>query len=370
MLPDPSSDLVSMARSRDPGARERLLAGVVALCEGDSAGLSRDPRARAVIDQIFLVLVAKAEREVRLHLSERVAGAAWAPKALIDLLAQDDVEIARPVIAHSPLLADGDLIRLLVEATLEHQIEVARRRHIAEGVVDMILERGDPATLAALAHNDTAQISPEAMDQLVDRARRLPALRAPLARHPRLTQSLGVRLYAWVGEALRASMAERFNLDEAALALAVQQAVDDASDLESGHGPPSRPGPCPQQEAAERNLVEKLDAAGQLKGGYLLRSLRENKLTLFEAALARLSGLETIDIRRALWSDRPELLALACMAAGVDQGVFPVILGKVRELNGGRPGGGGEGQKRGLAAFRSCSPRQAAGNFRRILGVI
>ena len=46
------------------------------------------------------------------------------------MLALDEIEIARPIIAASPVLKDADLIRLLVEATIEHQIEVARRPNL------------------------------------------------------------------------------------------------------------------------------------------------------------------------------------------------------------------------------------------------
>jgi uncharacterized protein (DUF2336 family) len=120
----------------------------------------------------------------------------------------------------------------------------------------------------------------------------------------------------------------------------------------------------------ERSLIDKLDAAGQLKPGFLLRALREGRLPLFEGGLARLAGLDLGDMRRALAGERPEMLAMACMAAGVDRGVYSAVLAKVRELNGGRPGGGAEGLSRGLTIFQTCPPSQAAGNFRRMLAVI
>src|SRR5262249_39247315 len=144
-----------------------------------------------------------AEREVRRRLAERIAGVDWAPRALIHVLALDDIEIARPVIAASPLLDDDDLVRLLVEATLEHQIEVARRPDIGEIVTEAILKGGDAAVLAALAANPSAHLPKGGMARLVEAARTAPALRSPLARHPQLTAELGAILYAWVGEALR-----------------------------------------------------------------------------------------------------------------------------------------------------------------------
>ena len=150
-------------------------------------------KAKALIDELFMTLVLDAEREVRRRLAERIAGVEWAPKALIHVLALDDIEIARPIIARSPLLDDADLIRLLIEATLEHQIEVARRPGIGpEKVVEAILEREEPAALAALAANDSARLTSDGLNRLVEAARKLPALRAPLSRHPQLTTDLAV----------------------------------------------------------------------------------------------------------------------------------------------------------------------------------
>jgi uncharacterized protein (DUF2336 family) len=338
---------------------------IVSLCETSAEGTGRDAQARDLIEQVFMTLVRQTEADVRRRLAERIADADWAPKALVNILALDEIEIARPVIAKSPLLADTDLIRLIVQATLEHQIEVARRPNIDETVVEAILQRHEPATLAALAHNESAHFPPDGLSRLVESARRLPALRAPLSRHPKLTQALGVRLYAWVGEALRTAVAQRFQLDEKVLAAAVDAAVQDAKSGQAS----SRRQPAdvaPEQVLSEEHLLQKLAAAGQLKPAYLLRCLREGRLSMFQSALARLAGLEVADVRKSMDGEAPELLALACMAAGVDRGVFTALLNRVRELNADRPGGGEAGRIRGLAMF-AYPAESAADHFRRAL---
>jgi uncharacterized protein (DUF2336 family) len=118
------------------------------------------------------------------------------------------------------------------------------------------------------------------------------------------------------------------------------------------------------REAMEAALVEKLDSAGQLRPGYLLRVLRERRLPLFLFALARLGGFDIRQVRRAVDSNRPELLALACSAVGIDRSVFPTILTHVRELNGGRPGGGAEAARKASGAFGPFAPDIAAMAFR------
>ncbi len=359
-----SQALVNLAKSREPADRERLLMNIVSLCE--VAGPGGDPeavKAKALIDDVFMALVLDAEHEVRRRLAERIASVDWAPRGLIQILALDDVEIARPIIAASPLLGDADLVRLMVEATLEHQIEVARRPDIRPTVAEAILERNEPSLLAALADNPSAMLPADGMARLVAASRLMPALRAPLTRHPKLTQDLATALYAWVGEALRGALATRFRLDPSILDLVMDDAVNDAIIEPFGRAVTLER--VDQRAATERRLVEKLDAAGQLRPGYLLRALREHKLSLFETALAQLAGVKLSDLRKGLTCDTPEILALACLAAGIDRSVFPTVLGRVREMNRGLPSGGPKSDTRALDIFSSVDPAEAVVQFNR-----
>jgi uncharacterized protein (DUF2336 family) len=360
-----SESLLDLAKSRAPADRERLLLAIADLCDTPHAGEAmKAPQIQGLLSSIFMSLVVEAERDIRQRLAEKLASADWVPPALVNVLALDEIEIARPVIAQSPLLRDLDLVRLLVEATIEHQIEIARRPRISQNIVSAILHQGEPAVLTALASNDTAELSPRDMAELVERSRQIAALRIPLSRHPRLTSDLAERLYLWVGQALKRSLSDRFRLDSEALDRALAQSV-----VEAHAGAPrggsqvimARDG---EREEMERRLIEKLHGAGQLRPGYLVRALREGRLTLFVTALAMLGRFDAEHVQRAIDSDRPELLGLACAAVGIDRSVFPTILELVRELNGGHPGGGNEAARRAVGAFAPVSPNVASAAFR------
>ncbi len=363
-----SDQLLELARSRDPADRERLLSAIVRICEeSDAKSDSLDPTVKSLVESIFMALVVEAEHDIRRRLAERLATAAWAPPGLINVLALDDIEVARPIIAASPILKDEDLVRLLLEATIEHQIEVARRPKLSNTVVQAILTGDEPAVLTALASNDSADISAADMRRLVETSRRIAALRAPLVRHPRLNSDLAGQLYAWVGQSLRTAIVARFSVDAGALDTAIAQAAGEAhGNIGSAKSPTvvwEREG---EQEEMEKRLIDKLSDAGQLRPGYLLRALKEKRLSLFEAALARLGGFEPIQVRRAVSSpDKPELLGLACAAVGIDRGAFPTILAMVREINEGRPGGGDEGDRRAIGAFSPFASDIAATAFRK-----
>jgi uncharacterized protein (DUF2336 family) len=360
-----SESLLELAKSRAPADRERLLVGIVELCDaGDGAAVTASPQIQALLNSIFLGLVAGAEREIRKRLAEKLATADWAPPAMINVLALDEIEIARPIIAGSPVLKDADLVRLLVEATIEHQIEIARRPNLGAEVVAAILKAAEPAVMTALASNHSAEVGPAQMAELVVAAREVSSLRSPLSRHPRMTGELALQLYAWVGQALRQSLADRFRLDPAKIDQALAQSVTEAhagATTAKARESSTRDG---EREAMEARLIEKLHVAGQLRAGYLVRALQEGRLTLFIIALATLGRFEVEQVRSAVDSERPELLGLACAAVGIDRSVFPSILEMVRGLNEGRPGGGLDGAKRAIGAFGPVSAQVAGAAFR------
>ncbi len=369
-----SEEILGLARSRAVQDRERLLLAIVDLCdagEGAEAVMSSGP-VQALLSSIFMSLVVEAERDIRKRLAEKLATAAWAPAALINVLALDDIEIARPIISSSPVLQDPDLVRLLTEATIEHQIEVARRPNLGPPVVSAILQQNEPAVLTALAGNLAAQIGNSELAALVQASRRIVSLRSPCAHHPGLSDDLARQLYIWVGQALRQSLTARFRLDPEAMDAAIAESVREAhGGIVSEHPEQQevweREG---EKEEMERRLLAKLDIAGQLRPGYLLRALREQKLSLFIGGLATLGRFDPEHVRRSVDSDRPELLALACAAVGIDRSVFPTILGLVRELNGGKPGGGQEGERRAGGAFGPFAPDIANAAFRQAAGKV
>ena len=348
--------LLELARRRDPKDRERLMARLVELCEAQGPSLAPGPAAE--IEAVFMALVEDADRDTRARLAERLARADWAPPRLIEALAADDIEVARPIVAASPLLRDETLLRLLAQASLGHRIEVTRRRRISAKVVTAVIERGEPALLTALAGNASADVTPAAMARLVDHAKGVAALGAPLAAHPRMTADLAQSLYLWVGEGLREAIVRRFDVDAAVLDAQIAAVMSEA---------PKKPpltGPSP----GEAMVVDKLASAGQLKPGYLVRALKDHQLGLFEAALARLGGFTADEVHRAVTDEaRPELLALAVASVGVDRSAFPTILEMVRQCTDGLPGGGAEGGRRAISAFGPFTPDVAASAFRQAI---
>lgn len=351
------SELLALAHNPSTEARQRLLLGVMALCDACPPSGEVSP----VLGEIFLTLARQAERDVRRVLSEKLAHAEWAPAALVNVLALDEIEIARPVLESSPILQDEDLLRVLVEASLEHQIAVARRPLISGRVADAVIEKAEPAVLMALTSNRTAEISSDGVRRLVEHSRRIAALRGPLTRHPLLTEPLAEQLYQWVGSALRQAIAARFKVDEEALGAAVYDAVQGVMRSTDPEPDPADQG---DRDEMERRLIDKLKSAGQLRAGLLIRAVREKRLALFAHGLAALGGFAVGQVRAALSAPTPEALYYACAAVGIDRAVFPTLLVELRKLNNALPGDRGD-----AVWLRGALSQSSAGrSFRALVG--
>ena len=322
-------------RRSAPAEREQLLAALGELADG----LDASPRAQALVGEILTGLAEGAGPDLRGQLADWAARGRCATRALAIDLASDGIEVAGPVIRRSPALAAEDLLRLVADGRAEHQMAVGRRPHLETAVVEAILEQGDPDALTALAGNTDAPLAPEHMALLVGMAKRLPGLRAPLARRVELTREMAQALAEVSGLSTRRALRARF-------------------------GGLATNGFAVAPEGAERRLVAKLQAAGQLSAGYALRVLREGALTLFEHALAALAQAPHQEVRAALEADGAADLLDLCRAAGLDRSVTPLVLDKVRELNGGRPGDAEPAPPQVKAAAPKRSAKRAAGKPR------
>jgi uncharacterized protein (DUF2336 family) len=356
-----ANDLVELTSRRSASERRRMLIAMIDLCA--AAPPAKRAQVHAAVEGVFQALVPQADREFRTYLAKRLAACDWAPPNLVCLLGLDEITIAHLVIQTSPLLADSHLIRILVEAGIEHQTEVARRPNIGTAVTDAVIRHGDPSVLAALAANPNAELTDEAVAHLVGAARRFSGLRAPLAHHPRLTQALGEQLYAYVGQDLRAVISERFRVDTGALEDRASAAVDAARQAAAAR----QNGPRERERELDARLLAKAQAEGRLKPAFLTQVLKERRLALFQIALAKLGGFSLPAVKRACDAADTEALALACATVGVDRAVFPALVEMLRALNEGRPAGGWNAGGKAGAAF-GRGPISAARAFRELVG--
>src|SRR6266567_6498861 len=137
--------------------------------------LSDDDRAAA--EGALLMLLDDPSPLVRQTMAEVFARNVEAPAAIVQALALDQPSIALPVLEHSPLLIDADLVDIVATGDGEMQCAIARRVNLPASVCAAIAEVGTAAAALELIENAYAELAPFSWDRIVERHGHLAAIR-------------------------------------------------------------------------------------------------------------------------------------------------------------------------------------------------
>jgi hypothetical protein len=124
-----------------------------------------------LFEGVFKILVAAIELETRARLSSLLANDAAAPATLVRVFAFDDeAEAAAPVLRHSTVLSESDLVTVARTQGQGHLYAIAQRQTLAETLTEILINRGDAKVVRAVARNAGARISADGFRELVERS--------------------------------------------------------------------------------------------------------------------------------------------------------------------------------------------------------
>jgi len=319
--------LAQLAANPQDTTREEIFLAVASLYRVQGQHLN--DRERSLMRDILRRLTGDVEMAIRIALAERLADDTNAPPDLVLLLADDTIEVARPIILRSPLLTDADVMRLVIECDVAHQEVIASRENIGEVVTEALAKSEIESVLIALVRNVTAKISTATYEVLIEKSRKVAGIQDPLVRRPDLPVELATRMCDWVSDALRGYIVQNYSIEPKRL----DNAIEHAEKVVKSE--PAAPKERPAESA--NKLIEKLANAGQLKAGFLLRVLHQGQIDLFDLAFARMLELPLADLRVGLYQRGPKWVALACRAVGIDRCVFATVFNLSRQALKMRP---------------------------------
>ena len=147
------------------------------------------------VTDAFRIALYDAEPLVRRVLAESVKSAPALPRDILLALARDIASVAAPVLEHSRLLTEDDLLPIVARGMKAHRQAVASRRVISARVVDALLSFGERPVILRLLANDGAAISETALHRLIDEYPDSPAVTDAIAKRRLLPVTVGARLY-------------------------------------------------------------------------------------------------------------------------------------------------------------------------------
>ena len=272
--------------------------------------LSEDDRAAA--EGALLMQLDDASPLVRQAMAEVFARSAEAPAAIVQALSLDQPSVALPILEHSPLLIDADLVDIVATAGSETQCAIARRVSLPASVCAAIAEVGTAAAALELIENAYAELAPFSWDRIVERHGHLAAIRESMLVLEDLPAATRVALVAKLSDTLAQFVVAK-NWLSADRAERVASEARDRSTVNIAA--------CSRGEEM-RGLIAHLRATSQLTAGLILRALLSGNLELFETALAELSSLPRARVS-SLLLDRGEASLLALLQrAGLPESTF------------------------------------------------
>lgn len=323
--------LVELAEQKTDQSRRRLFDSMTDLFIEDDARLSEHER--AVMSDILIKLVDQVEADIRKELAQRLLDTNAELPEVVSYLANEDIEIARPLLEESKVLRDADLIEVIRMRTDEHRMVIAMRENVSEEVADSLVEYGSQDVIEALLKNSDAGVSQRSMEYLVSESRRIDRFQEPLLTRSDLPPELAYRMYWWVSAALRKKIVKDFEVDIEIVDDALQQATRTAivsNDEQDG-----------AVVRAER-LVRRMEELGDLTIQFLVRALRQQKVLVFVAGLAVKAGIDFNTAWRVFNDKGGESFAILAKAIKIDRNMFTsifLLVGEARDKTGARSTG-------------------------------
>jgi len=267
---------------------------------------------RAATEGALLMLLDDPSPLVRQAMAEVFARSTEAPGAIVQALSLDQPSVALPVLEHSPLLIDADLVDLIATGNCETQCAIARRVNLPPSVCAAIAEVGTASAALELIENAYAELPPFSWDRIVERHGHLAAIRESMLVLEDLPAATRVALVAKLSDTLaqfvvarnwlsadRAGRIANEARDRSTVNIAARSRGDDIS-----------------------GLVQHLRATGQLTAGLILRALLSGNLELFDYALAELSGLPPARVSALLHDRGGASLQALLTRAGLPESTF------------------------------------------------
>ena len=311
-----ADELLALARDKSIEGRKRLVAVVADLLSDRETVITAQER--ALMTDILTKLIREVAAPVRRALSERLAEAGNVPHEIIVALANDEIDVAAPILLKSDALLDVELIEIVRHRSLDHQLAVAMRRAVSEPVSDALVETGNTDVIKTLLENPNARISEATMAYLVDRSKMVDSFQEPILRRRDLSPTLAKKMYFWVSAALRQYIVETFDVDVTELDDTIESVTTEAVRQIEKEGDTS-------ESSAPMVLARRIAEANQVTPQLLLQTLKQGEIPLFEALLAQLSRLRLPLIRRFLFEPGGEGLAIVCKAADIEKSLFASI---------------------------------------------
>lgn len=283
---------------------------------------------KEVITDALMSVISQAERNLRQAIAQKMSLSNNAPLRLILNFVSDDIDIATPVLKHSPVLNDTDLLYIIKAQSKEYWRVVAERSKLSPVLVDALADTRDLLTAKTLVHNKNSNLTEHALRVFSVMAEEYEPLTKPLLGREEMTSELVKEIYSFVGYELKNYINANFEIDvsqnfDIALEEVTAELTENAKSVFD----------------VTQSMIEEAEALcrnDMLNVHEMVNYLKRGQVSTFIACFTVYCGLPLPVAEKMLSQARGQGLAIACKALGVQKSDFInmfLLTSRLREKN-------------------------------------
>ena len=319
-----AQQIQNLAQSNDQGSRSELLEIITELLD-----MSLSPRESELIADVLICLMRQVERDVCIALSEKLADLDSVPLRLVMHIANEAIDIARPVLSRSPVFSDIDLIYIIRSQSADYWRVMAKRTEIGAEAIVELAKQDDEKTAQYLTDNGDITLPHEALSLLAERARVSEKLAKQLLVRSELTPDIVRTLYHGVGVALKHYIRQNFESFADQAGQAIDDVVLDFEDV----APPQKVVEAPAQPAG----MAPAQAVGGLPVARMVKCLEQGQYKAFLSDFAMQTHISAENINYIVSQESGQGLALVCKAMRIERRDFVslyLLMNRIRMKGG------------------------------------
>lgn len=295
--------------------------------KGFSPDLSAEER--AIAQDILGALVKDVQLKVRKALAESIQDNPDIPHDIALTLANDDIEVALPMLTNSLVLNDDDLKGIIQSKDATYQSAIAGRKDISDEVSGALVDTGNEDVVAALVSNDQANISEITLERVINQFGSSEKVNAPMAQRNSLPISIAERLVNFVSDQVKQHLVTHHNMSP-----------DMAMDLLLASREKATIGLLEGRESSDViELVKELERNDRLTQTIIIRALCMGDEDFFNASMAVKAGIPKINAYK-LTHDEGAGLGRMFQKVGFSEHLVPItraalkVIAEVAETGG------------------------------------
>lgn len=306
-----------------------------------------------IVEDIFRALARSAEVDIRRTLAEGVKNSTNLPKDIALKMANDIESVSSPILQHSQVLSDSDLMDIMNSSKdAGRALAIARRDNLSEAMTTVLIDKRNDAVTGAVLNSFGSVISEDSYNKILEESALNESIINAMLEKGTLSVKITERLLKQVTGKIRDDLDDKYQVvfENKQLKKEMEKNLELAAESIMG---------VRAAAAHNKKMLEELHAAGQLLP---LTALSTGNFTMFEVSLSRLAHVPLNNVRILIYDHGALGLERLCQKARLPEKLFGVIAIAARALQTF------EAEASGKKTKVTCTPKELLDRIKLLAG--